>query len=294
MNRPVRRARRLLPLGLAVSAMAGSSAAQGNGWRTVNFETTQVTAPDVAIAPNGEWLIFTMLGKLFRLPATGGDAEQLTFGPYYDNDPAISPDGKLVAFQSDRDGSEGNIFVLALAGNTIRQLTRDAWAERPAWSPDGQSLVYLRLDRTSWASLAASPRAPAQVRHVSLSGGEPQTVRTQGAVWSAFYLPDGRIGWTIVERDATSGRGSTRIEVRNAAEVVSTLRTFDGIADPIVAGPGGDDNSGCRRSFCHSWALRHAWTRGWMRRSSAHRKRGHIGAQHGRPHRNTESCRRSE
>ena len=34
-----------------------------------------------------------MLGHLFRLPVEGGDAEQLTFGPYYDRDPAISPDG---------------------------------------------------------------------------------------------------------------------------------------------------------------------------------------------------------
>ena len=57
---------------------------QGDGWRTIQFETTQVTAPDVAVTPDGEWLIFTMLGKLFRLPVKGGEAEQLTFGPYYD------------------------------------------------------------------------------------------------------------------------------------------------------------------------------------------------------------------
>jgi Tol biopolymer transport system component len=82
--------------------------------RIVEFETTQVSQPDVALSPDGQWLIFTMLGHLFRLPVAGGTAEQLTFGPYYDTDPTSSPDGNSLAFVSDRDGSEGNVFVLAV------------------------------------------------------------------------------------------------------------------------------------------------------------------------------------
>jgi len=49
--------------------------------RTIEFETTEVTAPDVAVSADGEWLVFTMLGHLFRLPVEGGRAEQMTFGP---------------------------------------------------------------------------------------------------------------------------------------------------------------------------------------------------------------------
>jgi imidazolonepropionase-like amidohydrolase/Tol biopolymer transport system component len=208
--------------------------AQVDRLRTIEFETTQVTAPDVAVSPTGEWLIFSMLGKLFRLSVNGGDAEQLTFGPHYDNDPTISPDGKLVAFQSDRDGSDGNIFVLTLGSREIRQLTRETWADRPAWAPDGQSLAYLQLDRRSW-SYRDSPRPPSVVRRVSLAGGEPITVRSQDAVWSAFYLPDGRLSWTLVERNATSQEMTTRIEVRDHSGNVSELRAFDGIADPVIA-----------------------------------------------------------
>ena len=56
------------------------AAAQDDGWRTIEFETSEVTTPDVAISPDGQWLIFTLLGHLFRLPVEGGDAEHRAAG----------------------------------------------------------------------------------------------------------------------------------------------------------------------------------------------------------------------
>ncbi len=93
----------LLLLLLLTCAWAGPGAAA----RTIEFTTTEVTEADVTVSPDGQWLIFTMLGHLFRVPVTGGTAEQLTFGPYYDADPVFSPDGSCVVFVSDRDGSDG-------------------------------------------------------------------------------------------------------------------------------------------------------------------------------------------
>ena len=104
----------LLPLVVLATALVPQPALaqDDDGWRTIEFETTEVTRADVTVSPDGEWLIFTILGHLFRLPVKGGTAEQLTFGPYYDSDPVFSPDGRRVAFGSDRDGTEGNVFVL--------------------------------------------------------------------------------------------------------------------------------------------------------------------------------------
>ena len=115
--------------------------------RSITISIKEVTDPDVAVSPDGRWLVFTALGHLFQLPTTGGAAKQLTFGPYYDVAPAISPDGTRVAFMSDRMvSSQGNVFVLDLATAQIQQLTDEAWVARPVWSPDGRSLAFLSYE----------------------------------------------------------------------------------------------------------------------------------------------------
>lgn len=218
----------------------GQPSPPGDGWRTISFETTEVTAPDVAVSPDGQFLIFTMLGKLFRLPVKGGEAEQLSFGPYYDSEPAVSPDGKLIAFQSDRDGTAGNIFLLNLASNEITQLTREVWADRPAWTPEGKAVVYLQLDRSAWNPVDSIGRPQSVLRRQRLAGGPPESLSSLARFYSLFHLPDGRVGWTIVDRDSASRLVTTRVEARNPDGSVALLRRFEGSADPAVPTRTGD------------------------------------------------------
>ena len=179
--------------------VVGSAAAQDNDWRTIEFDTTEVTRADVTVSPDGEWLIFTIVGHLFRLPVEGGTAEQLTFGPSYDSDPVFSPDGTRVAFVSNRDGNEGNVFVLELATGQITQVTREAWGLRPTWTPDSQAIVYLSVPRDR-STTSREDLVPALVRRVSLGGGEPETLSASPRLFrSVFYLPDGRLAWMVVK-----------------------------------------------------------------------------------------------
>jgi len=53
---------------LVTPVLPNTAAAQDDGWRTIEFETTEITAPDVAITPDGEWLILTLLGHLSGEP----------------------------------------------------------------------------------------------------------------------------------------------------------------------------------------------------------------------------------
>ena len=55
--------------------VVGSAASQDDGWRTIEFDTTEVTRADVTVSPDGQRLIFTIVGHLFRLPVEGGTAE---------------------------------------------------------------------------------------------------------------------------------------------------------------------------------------------------------------------------
>ena len=235
----------LLPVAAVATILVAQPALaqDADGWRTIEFETTEVTEADVALSPDGQSLVFTMLGHLFRLPVEGGTAEQLTFGPYYDSEPAFSPEGRRVAFVSDRDGSEGNVFVLEVATREITQVTQESSAGQPTWSPDGQAIVYLSFMRERQVSGGFDFSV---VRRVDLNGGPPETVSDQPQLTSsAFHLPDGRLAWAVLENTGSS-QVSTKIEVRSEDGVVSTLHVFEGIADRVVASPAGDGLYGRR------------------------------------------------
>lgn len=212
----------------------------------IEFEATEVTKPDITVSPDGQWLVFTMLGHLFQLPTEGGVATQLTFGPHFDGEPAVSPDGSKIAFVSDRNGEDRNIFVLELQTGEITQVTHESLVSRPAWRPDGEGIVYLRMEGLR----QRCPNNLSVVRQVALMEDEPKTITDLPLpIRSLFYLPDGRLAWTVYEGDPHEGQGSTRIEVRSAGGGTSTLRSLQGMWNNVVPSPRGDGFYGTARRY---------------------------------------------
>ncbi|GGD87668.1 amidohydrolase [Tsuneonella deserti] len=122
--------------------------------RTAEFTVEEVTGLQPDIAPDGRTIVFAILGDIYLLDASGGEAKAITRGLAVDTQPAFSPDGRWIAFLSDRSGAE-NLWVMRPDGSEARQVTLrddDPIFASPAWSADGRTLLVSRYrpDRNAY------------------------------------------------------------------------------------------------------------------------------------------------
>ena len=166
--------------------------------------------------PDGRYLVFTstrdhnsetyvldLNASFSASPASKRrNPQRLTTNVAFDTDPSVSPDGKQIAFVSNRDGAP-EIYLMRMAGNEVRRLTFDG-AEKgaPAWAPDGVSLLYETRGaggRTDVGAINADGSAPANLtnspfeelrpsyspdrRHILFSSDEAVNGQTNHHIW---------------------------------------------------------------------------------------------------------------
>ena len=114
--------------------------------RTLSFTTDEGTWISLDVSPDGQRIVFDLLGDLYTIPIGGGKATRLTSGMQWDCMPRWSPDGRTVAFISDRDGGD-NLWLVNSDGTGMRRLTKevDNALSSPEWTPDGEYLVARRF-----------------------------------------------------------------------------------------------------------------------------------------------------
>jgi dipeptidyl aminopeptidase/acylaminoacyl peptidase len=189
--------------------------------------------------------------------ATFAEVRPLTWGIYDEQSPAWSPDGRHIAFSSNRtenpDANENtDIFTIEVAGGRITRLTRDPGGDDdPVWSPDGREIAYVHLPHDP------PVYATARARSVAAAGGVPHdwTAGFDRHVGSApRWAPDGQSilvtlvdeGRTPIVRVARSGKAVTRIDgdfgalELTATHIVATASTptrpNDVVAVPLEGG----------------------------------------------------------
>ncbi len=196
--------------------------------RTIAFDTDEGTWISLDVAPDGQSIIFELSGDLYRLPIAGGAATRLTDGLPFDAQPRVSPDGKRIAFVSDRNGSD-NVWIAGIDGKDSRKLSNESQNAviSPAWSPDSQYVIasvrvpgsgtqlrMFHVDGGSGITLGAA-EAPAGGRGGGGGGAAPSRL-------GASMSPDGRYlysaqisgggggggglpGWQVARLDMRSG-----------------------------------------------------------------------------------------
>ena len=208
---------------------------------------------DVAVSPNGERLVFASTSHsatpdLFIKHIDGKTITQITDDPASDMMPSFSPDGRQVAFTSNRAGN-WDIWVVPVAGGKPMQLTNSTAQDlHPSWSPDGRHIVYSALSSRSglWELVLVNVSNPS-TPHFLGDGRFPefspdgtkiafQRARQRGT--RQFSI------WTVDFANGQTSRATEIVAAANAAVITPTWSP-DGrkLAFATVVNPGAEGDA---------------------------------------------------
>jgi Tol biopolymer transport system component len=175
--------------------------------RIARFTTDEGTWMSLSVSPDGRTIMFDLLGDVYTLPIAGGKATRILGGNSMDVHPTFSPDGRQIAFVSDRSGSDQLWVANADGSDPVRRSNLAAGSMSfPVWTPDG---LYI---------LGAQ-----NLYH--LAGGEGVRVPFGAGVTS--FSPDGKRAYTsnrtgqIIVFDRGTGRSHTLVSNPGGAMQVS-------------------------------------------------------------------------
>lgn len=148
----------------AASAMASMAA------------TTPLWMRYAQISPDGKEIVFAYKGDLYKVSSKGGQALQLTSQPSYECNPVWSPDGKTIAFASDRNGNF-DVFVIPAEGGQPKQLTFNSTSEIPTtFTTDGKQVLYSAAIQDPASSMSFPTSRQPELYSVPVGGGRAKQV----------------------------------------------------------------------------------------------------------------------
>ena len=137
------------------------------------FRIKRVSDPQ--LSPDGRWVAFVITGvdkstnksnsDIWVLPSAGGEPRRLTDSPKHDRHPRWSPDGRSIAFESNRDG-KFQLYVMNADGSGVTRITDAGENRRPYWCPSCyERIVFVsNRDGGAWSTYATNADGSNQVR----------------------------------------------------------------------------------------------------------------------------------
>jgi len=146
-------------------------------------------ADDYSLEPSGRHIALSIHGEVFTVPVEEGDVRQITDSAARDREPRYSPDGKWLAFVSDRSGRE-EIYLIASdgAGEPQKITNLDALKFGFSWSPDSKQIAYTASDNKLRKYEVESKQTIELV--ASSHGNISSPVWSPDSHWIAFSRPD--------------------------------------------------------------------------------------------------------
>jgi formylglycine-generating enzyme required for sulfatase activity/Tol biopolymer transport system component len=229
---------RYFTLGFRVArSVAGSLAAKatdakwdvtdtGQPFKDAEFRLTEGSWMALDVSPDGKTIAFDLLGDIYTIAASGGEATLIHGGPAMQRSPSFSADGSKLLYLSDASGSD-NVWMSNADGSQPRQLTHETvqTLTGPTWGPRGESiaaaLTYATADRLHASEirsfdlrggagrvLVAAPKNHENVHEARFSSDGRYlyyTEKISPPSASVVYIDANHINFAIKRRDLTTG-----------------------------------------------------------------------------------------
>ena len=207
--------------------------------REVPLNVTEGTWMNIDVSADGRMIAFDLLGDIYTMPITGGDATNIASGLAFEMQPRFSPDGRQIAFTSDRKGGD-NIWIMNVDGSDKRQITKESFRlmNSPTWSPDGR-YIAAKKHFTTQRSLGAG-----EIWLFHLGGGDGVKLVArpseshQKELGEPVFSPDGE--WIYFTRNITPG--GTFIYAQDSNTGTFAIERYEiatGETETAISGAGG-------------------------------------------------------